>query len=180
MEGEAFDVRHLYPLDFMAQPPVYGAAGGGGSPIKFIVNTAGYVAGVVVFSSSTIASMISGHFVQWDDTQKSADEFHDDLQKAIEEAIDAFMSKAQSNTPRPTYFIGFMDDRGAALAGVGQESKVLGSITFGRLSDIVRSQTDESLVENGTVTVVKTEECQYYAAVNGWGEENQTGGDDQP
>lgn len=177
MQGEAFDVHHLYPLDFMQQVPVYGGSGGGGAPLRFIVNSNGFIAGIVIFSSSTIASIIPGYYVEWDDTTKSADDLYQELYDGIEAAIDEFMNTASSNTPRPTYFIGFIDDRHSVK--VTSSGGIASKFTFGRRSDIIRSQTDSSLVDDGTVVEIKTEECQYYAAINGWGEEGETGGGDQ-
>lgn len=183
MDGELVSVSDLYPTDRMERAPVYGGSGGGGgSTVKLIVNPDEYVVGIIIFSSAAIASDVAdGYTVTWNWGKQSSDEFRKDLIDEIENAIDDFMNGAAEGTARPTYVVGLLDDRGSVLPSTNPETKVVEKFSFGRLCDLYRMGTgDDDPAETGEVTVVETEECQYYAAVRGWGEEGQTGGEDEP
>lgn len=183
MDGELVSVSDLYPTDRMDRGPVYGSGGGGGSTVKLIVNPDEYVVGIVIFSSAAIASaVVDGYTVTWNWRKESPGDFKKDLMDKIDNAIDDFMRGAAEGTPRPTYVVGLLDDRGSVLPSTNPKTKVVEKFSFGRLCDLYRmgSGGSDDPAETGEVTVVETEECQYYAAVEGWGEEGQTGGEDEP
>lgn len=183
MEGEIFGISDsgAPQQDFGYVPPIGGAGGGGGTPMRFVVAGEDYVVGIVVFSDTALATAVSSSLtIPWDQSQESWADFKTSTQEAIDAAIAELQSQQGSNPTQYSYAVLRLDDRGAVRPIGGGDGSAVQRLLFGGYADILLAGDGSDLPDDIDVQVLDTEECEYYAAVNGWGEENETGGEDSP